>query len=214
MTCFSMKSLFPTTYVFPSISPRTPLPGNAINPVTERSSRFSAAWTIAFATECSEKISREAAQQSASSSGIPTPVTDCNSCLPLVSVPVLSSTTVSIFFALSITSPPLSSIPLDAPKVVPVRMARGVASPRAQGQAITSTETAFMRATGGELLRNNHIIPVRRLRSRTAGTKYPTILSARACTGARRACASSMVLIICERTVSPPVFFTWNIRLP
>ena len=60
---------------------------------------------------------------------------------PTVRVPVLSKTTVSTFPARSRYSPPLISTPHCAPMLVPTRSAAGVATPRAHGHAITTTET-------------------------------------------------------------------------
>ena len=60
-------------------------------------------------------------------------------------VPVLSNIMVFILWALSRCSPDLMSIPFSAPLPVPTIIAVGVAKPKAQGQAITSTATAFIR---------------------------------------------------------------------
>ena len=65
---------------------------------------------------------------------------------PAVSVPVLSNTTVVILLILSRTSPPLISMPKEAAIPVPTITAVGVASPRAQGQAITSVEIPKLKA--------------------------------------------------------------------
>jgi hypothetical protein len=60
--------------------------------------------------------------------------------LPLVNVPVLSKTKVVIEEIFSSTSPPLIKIPYLAAIPVPTITAVGVASPRAQGHAITKVE--------------------------------------------------------------------------
>mmetsp|Transcript_4157 Transcript_4157/g.12908 ORF Transcript_4157/g.12908 Transcript_4157/m.12908 type:complete len:338 (-) Transcript_4157:247-1260(-) len=62
---------------------------------------------------------------------------------PTVSVPVLSKTTAVTECAVSKAVPPdLNRMPRDAPTPVPHMTAVGVARPRAQGHATTSTETA------------------------------------------------------------------------
>jgi len=66
---------------------------------------------------------------------------------PMVSVPVLSKTTASIFPALSRAAPLLIRIPERAPRPIPTMTAIGVASPSAQGQAMTSTASVKARAS-------------------------------------------------------------------
>ena len=61
---------------------------------------------------------------------------------PLVIVPVLSKTIAVKLLAASRISPFLIKIPFLAPRPVPTIKAVGVANPKAQGQAITITETA------------------------------------------------------------------------
>ena len=63
--------------------------------------------------------------------------------LPLVSVPVLSTTSVSTFSSVSSASALRINTPACAPRPVPTMIAIGVASPSAQGHAIISTATAF-----------------------------------------------------------------------
>ncbi len=62
--------------------------------------------------------------------------------LPSVSVPVLSTTSVSTFSMRSSASAFLISTPAPAPRPTPTMIDIGVASPRAQGQAMISTVTA------------------------------------------------------------------------
>ena len=59
--------------------------------------------------------------------------------LPRVKVPVLSRITVLSLCEISSASPFLISIPNSAPLPIPVVTAVGVASPKAQGHAITKT---------------------------------------------------------------------------
>ena len=64
-----------------------------------------------------------------------------------MTVPVLSSTTVSMRRADSSTSGPRIRMPSCAPRPVPTSSAIGVARPSAHGQAMISTATAFAKAT-------------------------------------------------------------------
>ena len=66
--------------------------------------------------------------------------------LPRVRVPVLSSTIVLILRAFSSASPPRIRMPFSAALPVPTMIAVGVASPRAQGQAMIRTAIAACRA--------------------------------------------------------------------
>ena len=66
--------------------------------------------------------------------------------MPSVSVPVLSTTSVSIFRIVSIASALRKSTPERAAFPVATMMAIGVASPSAQGQAMIRTATALIRA--------------------------------------------------------------------
>src|SRR5699024_10546796 len=59
---------------------------------------------------------------------------------PLVTVPVLSNTTVSIDWVFSKCSPPLNRTPISADLPEPAMMEVGVASPSAHGHAITKIE--------------------------------------------------------------------------
>ena len=71
--------------------------------------------------------------------------------LPVVTVPVLSSTIVSTRRVDSSTSGPLMRMPSWAPRPVPTSRAVGVARPSAHGQAMMSTATAAVNATVGAL---------------------------------------------------------------
>ena len=72
--------------------------------------------------------------------------TDTSRGLPSVSVPVLSTTSVSTFSRTSSASAFLMSTPAVAPRPVPTMIDIGVASPSAHGQAMISTATALTRA--------------------------------------------------------------------
>ena len=68
--------------------------------------------------------------------------TDVTAGLPSVSVPVLSTTSVSTFSMRSSASAFLISTPAWAPRPTPTMIDIGVASPSAHGQAMMSTATA------------------------------------------------------------------------
>ena len=107
----------------------------------------SAAVAIARATGCSDACSSAPASRRASARSAPSAaVTPTRLMRPVVTVPVLSSTTVSIVRVDSSTSGPLISRPSWAPRPVPTMSAVGVASPSAHGQAMISTATAAVNA--------------------------------------------------------------------
>src|SRR5579872_934070 len=101
--------------------------------------------------------------------------------LPSVSVPVLSTTMVSTFSMHSKTSADLIKIPIVAPRPTPTDMATGVASPKAQGQAMINTATALTIAKTSEgegpskAQSTNAITDT----NTTAGTNQEATLSAR-----------------------------------
>src|SRR5208282_64111 len=98
---------------------------------------------------------------------------------PMVTVPVLSKSTQVILLAFSRTSPFLMRRPFDEAMEVKARTASGVASPRLQGHAMTSTEIPAIRERWAGALFREYPATVARAMRRIAGTKYPTILSAR-----------------------------------
>ena len=106
--------------------------------------------------------------------------------------------------------------PLVAPRPVATIIEIGVARPSAHGQAIISTETALTTAYAkrGSLPHIHQtkndimLIPI------TAGTKYPDTTSASFCIGARERCASETISMICESSVSAPIFWVLISRLP
>ena len=65
---------------------------------------------------------------------------------PSVSVPVLSTTSVSTFSSISRASACLTRTPAVAPRPVPTMIDIGVASPSAHGQAMIRTATALTSA--------------------------------------------------------------------
>ena len=66
----------------------------------------------------------------------------------MVRVPVLSNRMVSVLEICSSAEASLMMMPLEAARPIPTMMAVGVASPNAQGQAMTSTEIEVTNACG------------------------------------------------------------------
>ncbi len=123
---------------------------------------------------------------------------------PSVTVPVLSSSTVSARRVFSSTSGPLIRMPSWAPRPVPTSSAVGVARPRAQGQAMISTATAAVNAAvrPAPLPSQKPRVPMDR--AITAGTNTAEIRSARRCAAALPFCASSTSLAMRASCVSAP----------
>ena len=111
-------------------------------------------------------------------------------------VPVLSMTTTFTLWAVSRASADLMRMPLDAPRPVPTMMAVGVASPKAQGQETTSTDTAMVMANSKVAPQISHPTIASRAIPMTIGTKIPAILSANLAIGALELVASSTSRII------------------
>ena len=212
---------FPAMNVLPSAVPRIPRPGTASNEAglpagsassagTGHSGRsFSRYSTTAPASGCSDFFSR-ARRIRRYSSCFPgaahmNPVTRG---FPSVSVPVLSRTTTSIFFATSRLSASLIRMPFSAPLPVPTMIAVGVASPRAHGQAIISTvimarSPCVSPSCGANTAQPMNVITEMAMMT---GTKTEAILSTVFCTGAFVPCASCTMCMIRESTVSVPTF--------
>ena len=103
---------------------------------------------------------------------------------PVVTVPVLSSTTVSTRRVLSSTSGPLMRMPSWAPRPVPTSRAVGVARPSAQGQAMMSTATAALKAAAASPVLPSQKPRVATAMAMTTGTNTAEMRSASRCTGA------------------------------
>ena len=123
---------------------------------------------------------------------------------PVVTVPVLSSTTVSTSRVDSSTSGPLIRMPSWAPRPVPTSSAVGVASPSAQGQATTSTAVAARNAGPTSVPTPSQKPNAAAASSRTAGTKTADTRSASRWTAALPLCACSTSAAIWARRVSAP----------
>ena len=109
---------------------------------------------------------------------------------PVVTVPVLSSTTVSTIRVDSSISGPLISSPSCAPRPVPTMSAVGVASPSAHGQAMMSTATAAVNAKLALSPVPSQNPRVAAAITITIGTNTPDTRSASRWTGALPVCAS------------------------
>ena len=124
--------------------------------------------------------------------------------LPSVSVPVLSSTTVSMCAAASIEAASLNQMPCFTALPMPTIIAAGVARPRAHGQAITSTATACMSAVVQSPLNHQVSAKVISATATTAGTNTAAALSATRAIGALLPCASESAFIMSPSRVSLP----------
>ncbi len=122
----------------------------------------------------------------------------------MVTVPVLSSTTVSTRRVDSSTSGPRTSTPSWAPRPVPTSSAVGVARPSAQGQATISTATAAVNAAVAPPPASSHPASVSAESATTSGTKTAETRSARRCTSALPDWASSTRRAIWASWVSEP----------
>jgi hypothetical protein len=132
-------------------------------------------------------------------------------------VPVLSSTMAVSLWAVSSASPPLMRMPFSAPRPVPTMIAVGVASPRAHGHAMMSTETAvtsamLRRDSAGEA--NHQTTNVTRAMAITMGTNTPLILSARRAIGALLPWASCTSRTICWSAESAPTLVATSRSAP
>ena len=99
---------------------------------------------------------------------------------PSVNVPVLSNTRVSTFPSTSSASAFRTKTPAIAPRPVPTMIDIGVASPKAQGQAMINTATALTSAYAslGSGPHTAQTTAVTIEATTTSGTKYPAVTSA------------------------------------
>ena len=202
-----------TLTTVPSTTPRTPVPGSLTKSLTPEMlrPRSRAAATIAAATGCSEAASTAAARASSASASSPASAsTACTLMWPVVTVPVLSSTTVSMLPTVSSTCGALIRTPSCAPRPVPTRIAVGVARPSAQGQAMISTATAAVKAAATECPVSSQPARVNAEITRTAGTKTAETRSARRWMDAFPVCASATIRAIRASCVSDPTLLARN----
>src|SRR5439155_16634434 len=104
----------------------------------------------------------------------------------------------------------------SAPRPAATMIAVGVASPIAQGHAITRTATALVsaRRPAGSGPRSHHETNVSAAITRTTGTKTPATRSASRWIGAREPWASATSLTIRARVVSLPTRAARKTKLP
>ena len=132
---------------------------------------------------------------------------------PRVSVPVLSKMTTFTSRARSSASRSLTSSPLRAPSVVLMAITSGMASPRACGQAMTSTVAVRISASSGSpraVQTTSVITPApSATKKRSAAAR-----SARTCACDCEAWASATRRMIPDRAVCSPTAVTRTRRLP
>ena len=150
---------------------------------------------------------------------VKSPCTASTSGRPSVIVPVLSKTIVSMLFARSKASASFTRIPFSAARPMPTISAVGVAKPKAQGQATTSTVTAFKRArvsalSPGILSKSSQAKKEIKAMSITVGTKTPATLSTSRRMGALLFCASCTKAIMRASIVALPTLSARKLKLP
>ena len=162
---------------------------------------------MAAAKGCSLPRSSVAARRNKRSTSNPSAGSTATSLgLPSVSVPVLSTTSVSTLRISSTASAFLNRTPRVAPFPIATMMDIGVASPSAHGQAMISTATALTMACArrGSGPHTAQMTNVSAAMPTTMGTKYPATTSASFWIGARLRCASLTIRTICANRVSDP----------
>ena len=203
-----MYPALPAHTATPSAVAVTPPPATAVKSATSRSvrPRCSASATIAPASGCSDGFSSDAA--AASSVFSSTPGAHSRSVtrgLPSVTVPVLSSTTVSMRPISSRLAADLTRTPFSAALPVATVMATGVARPSAQGQEMTSTAMPMLRQNRTPMPPTMaHSAAASTAMAMTTGTNTALILSANRLMGALPLAACSMSWMIWARVVSLP----------
>ena len=161
---------------------------------------------MAAASGCSDGFSSDAAAESSVLSSIfSAHSTSVTRGLPSVTVPVLSSTTVSMRPISSRLAADFTSTPCSAALPVATVMATGVASPSAQGQEITSTAMPTLRQNRTPMPPTvAHSTAAITAMEMTTGTNTALILSARRLMGALPLAACSISCTIWDRVVSLP----------
>ncbi len=160
---------------------------------------------MARATGCSDASSTAPTRRRACSRSVPAAVTTSASAIrPVVTVPVLSSSTVSTRRVDSSTSGPLISSPSCAPRPLPTISAVGVARPSAHGQAMISTATAVVNANAVLSPVPSQKPSVAAASTKTTGTNTAETRSASRWTGALPAWASDTSRAIWPSAVSDP----------
>ena len=170
--------------------------------------------TIAAASGCSDSRSTAATRASSSSSSRPSVTTSVTSGSPLVRVPVLSITTVSMRAEVSRAVAFLNSTPRLAPRPVPTMIAVGVASPSASGQVMTTTVIANSSAVCTPAPTSHHTRKVPTPPISATSTSQNAARSASRCPGALEFWASCTRATIWASTVSEPTLVARTRRVP
>ena len=147
----SSQRALPAATRRPSTLPSTPMPGPSTTScgIVSASDRARAAATIALPTMFGDSCSTDAASRRSSSGSMsPLGVTASTTGVPLVSVPVLSSSTVLASPSRSIAVDPFAMMPRFAARETPEMRATGAA--RISGHGVATTSTARAR-TGSPL---------------------------------------------------------------
>ena len=144
----------------------------------------------------------------------PSVVIDCSRMAPVVSVPVLSSTTTCTARAASSARALLTPMPSSAPRPTAASRAIGVARPSAHGQATTRTATAARPAAVPPTPAPSQNPRVTAARVITHGTKMAAIRSASRCVEALVLCASPTSRVIWASRVSAPTRLARTTRRP
>ena len=173
-----------------------------------------AASTTARASGCSLPDSSAAAIRSASLESIAASAISTSVGLPSVSVPVLSNATMRARCAISSAPASFTRMPWRAATPVPAMIAAGVASPSAQGHAITSTATAFSVACAQSPLAKPHAIHVTSAIATITGTKTSLTRSTSRCTGAFAAWADSTLRMMRASADSAPTASVFTTSRP
>ena len=202
----SNRRWLPRASARPATSPRMPRPARAWLAVSggKVRPRSPAASSTARASGCSLPCCRAPARRSSSFSSMLSQARWPMRGWPEVRVPVLSKATTATLCASSRASASLIRMPWRAATPVPAMIAAGVARPRAQGQAITSTATALINACSRLAPASSQPPRVSRAISSTAGTNTALTRSTSFWIGALAAWASSTRRMIRASTVSPP----------
>ena len=200
-----------------SQSPVRPFPGMASKEETVRHATFrsSPARKTALASGCSLCFSKDAASVRKSfSARSPNGRISVTRGSPTVIVPVLSSTTMSVFPVCSSEAAVLNKMPCFAPTPLPTIIATGVASPKAHGQLMTSTDMPRASANPNDCPASSQAAIVTAASAITVGTKMPETLSAIFAIGALVAAASSTMRMICESAVFSPTRVARHFKKP
>ena len=191
-------------------------PGQRAEPAASGSGPASAraAALTAAATACSDASSTEPAFRSRVSRLVPSAASTAVSVIrPVVTVPVLSSTTTSTPRDASSAWYSLTKIPLRAPRPHAATSAAGVARPSAQGQAMISTASPALTAPAGAPA-SSQPARVAAAQARTAGTNTPETRSATRWTAALCAWARSTSAMSWASWVSRPTLTARTTRRP